>query len=176
MELTPKELKELLKLHKLFLKSIYTKGQRLNLSGYDLRHPDIIRLLKRANLNNANLSGANLNGATNISHIRISCPDTGSFIGWKKVNGYIVKLKIPARAKRCSATSNKCRCEYAKVLAIQNIDGSKARINEVFNNKYATCNYKIGEIVYPDSFDENRWKECSNGIHFFINRQDAVKY
>ena len=34
--------------------------------------------------------------------------------------------------------------------------------------------YKVGEMVYPDSFNEDRWNECSNGIHFFINKQDAI--
>nr|DAE41777.1 MAG TPA: hypothetical protein [Caudoviricetes sp.] len=36
--------------------------------------------------------------------------------------------------------------------------------------------YKVGEIVTVDDFDDNRWNECSTGIHFFINRQEAVNY
>ena len=36
--------------------------------------------------------------------------------------------------------------------------------------------YKVGEMAYPDKFDDNRWNECSNGIHFFINKQDAIDY
>ena len=36
--------------------------------------------------------------------------------------------------------------------------------------------YVVGEMVYPDSFDENRWNECSHGIHFFINKQNAIDY
>ena len=36
--------------------------------------------------------------------------------------------------------------------------------------------YVPGEIVIPDSFDDNRWEECSNGIHFFITRQEAEEY
>ena len=36
--------------------------------------------------------------------------------------------------------------------------------------------YKIGEIVSVDDFYEDRWNECSTGIHFFINRQEAVDY
>ena len=34
----------------------------------------------------------------------------------------------------------------------------------------------MGETVYPDSFDENRFEECSNGIHFFMNKQDAILF
>lgn len=33
-----------------------------------------------------------------------------------------------------------------------------------------------GETVVPDSFDEDRWNECSNGIHFFITKQEAIDY
>ena len=36
--------------------------------------------------------------------------------------------------------------------------------------------YKVGEMVYPDRFDDNRWDECSNGIHFFITKQEAIDY
>lgn len=132
--------------------------------------------LSNVNLNHANLYNANLKGAYNVPYIRLACPDTGSFIGWKKVRNYIIKLRIPSKAKRYSAASNKCRCEYAKVLEIQNLDGSKANINEITNYSVTECTYRVGEIVYPDEFDSNRWNECSNGIHFFINRQEAVDY
>ena len=36
--------------------------------------------------------------------------------------------------------------------------------------------YKKGEIVSVDNFDEDRWNECSTGIHFFITREEAVNY
>ena len=32
------------------------------------------------------------------------------------------------------------------------------------------------EIIKPDSWDNNRWDECSNGIHFFITRLEAENY
>ncbi|MCE5225751.1 MAG: DUF5758 domain-containing protein [Porphyromonadaceae bacterium] len=31
-------------------------------------------------------------------------------------------------------------------------------------------------MVKVDDFDENRWNECSSGIHFFIAREMAVQY
>ena len=31
-------------------------------------------------------------------------------------------------------------------------------------------------MVYPDAFDEDRFNECSNGIHFFIDKQLAINY
>ena len=46
-------------------------------------------------------------------------------------------------------------------------------VNEAYSQEVV---YKVGEMVYPDKFDENRWNECSKGIHFFINKQDAINY
>ena len=36
--------------------------------------------------------------------------------------------------------------------------------------------YNLKEVVYADSWDDNRWEECSHGIHFLIDRQSAVNY
>jgi len=36
--------------------------------------------------------------------------------------------------------------------------------------------YKVGETVKPDSFDDNPFVECTHGIHFFITRQEAEDY
>lgn len=36
--------------------------------------------------------------------------------------------------------------------------------------------YKVGETVEVKDFDKCRWNECSNGIHFFIDRNVAVAY
>lgn len=132
--------------------------------------------LNGANLNGANLDGASLNGATNIPYISLNCPSDGAFIGWKKVAGLLVQLEIPADAKRSSATTMKCRCDKAKVIAITSLDGKKEHTS-VENKEYNPhITYRVGEMVYPDSFDDNRWNECSHGIHFFINKQDAINY
>ena len=132
--------------------------------------------LNDANLYNANLSGTNLIEAKNVPHIPMGLPD-GEFIGWKKLsNGIIAKLKILADSKRSKATTEKCRCDKALVLEFQNKDGSKSDITEYTSVKYAECTYKVGEIVHADAWDENRWNECSHGIHFFIDRQTAVNY
>lgn len=142
--------------------------------------------LKGASLNYTNLDGvsfynANLDeaifwGAEHIPFIPSTCPDSGSFIGFKKASGYIVKLEIPEDAKRSSAAGRKCRCDKAKVLEIQNYDGTKSDKTVVCSNFDHTFKYKVGEIITVDNFCENRWKECAPGIHFFINRQEAVNY
>ena len=144
-----------------------------NLSDADLRYAD----LRYANLRYANLRGADLSDAKNILYIPLECPSDGAFIGWKKVNNVLIKLEIPADAKRSSATTNKCRCDKAKVLGFYNALGTEELdITEFVNDKYEECKYVKGEIVYPDFFDEDRWNECSHGIHFFINKQDAIDY
>ena len=79
-----------------------------NLGGADLRHAD----LGYANLRGANLRGADLSGAKNFkAHLFQIVPETGSFTGWKKgENGHLIKLEIPAEAKRHNAIgSRKCR-------------------------------------------------------------------
>lgn len=165
---------------------------RTNLDDADLADADLYRAnliranLTRANLSDAdlhntnlkwaNLNGADLNGAKNIPYIPLSCPSEGAFTAWKKVNNeYLVKLQIPEDARRLSATTNKCRCDKAMVLDITSLDGNK-HYDEVTNTNYNETIYKVGEMVYPDSFDENRWNECSHGIHFFINKEDAINY
>jgi ribosomal protein S8 len=104
------------------------------------------------------------------------CPSEGSFIAWKKVQGYIVKLEVCKDALRSSATTLKCRCSKAKVLAIENIDGSKSNEIKVYSNHDSTFMYEVGKIARVEDFDTDRWAECSAGIHFFIAREMAVKY
>ena len=105
-----------------------------------------------------------------------ACPSEGAFIGWKKVDKRLIKLEIPEDAKRCSASSKKCRCNKAKVLGITNLGNNESE-SAIINRSYdPELWYKVGEMVYPDSYDEDRWNECSHGIHFFINKQDAIDY
>ena len=132
--------------------------------------------LRGAYLRGADLGGADLGGAKEVPYIPFACPSDGAFIGWKKVHGKLVKLQIPEDARRCSATTQKCRCDKALVLSITDLDGSNP-IEEINNTARAHhVTYKVGELALPDSFDEDRWNECSHGIHFFINKQDAIDY
>ena len=159
---------------------------RANLSGADLRWANLSGAnLSRANLSGANLSGANLSGAKNVSSalcnyttafFQLQCPETGAFIGWKKADRYIVKLEITENAKRSSANTRKCRCSEARVIAIENIDGSNSGLQEVSSSYDFKFKYRVGEIIKVDNFDEDRWNECAPGIHFFITREEAVKY
>ena len=152
-----------------------------DLSGADLRGADLHRAdLRRADLNGADLNEANLSGVKRIPYIYMVCPEEGAFIGWKKAEiskkQMIVKLSIPASAKRLSSTSRKCRCNKAKVLEIYNLDGTVAEERECYSSYDKNFIYEVGKTVKVDDFDEDRWKECTQGIHFFMNRQEAINY
>ena len=151
-------------------------GERADLCGANLRGADLC---------GANLRGADLRGAKNTDKIAwnaytafypLQCPETGSFSGYKKASGYIIELEICADAKRSSATSRKCRCSKAKVLSITHLDGSDSGLTEVRSNYSKEFVYRVGEVAEVPDFDDNRWNECAAGIHFFITRDEAVKY
>ena len=143
-----------------------------NLSGANLSGAN----LSGAGLSGAGLYGANLCGAKNVPFIPMACPDTGSFIGFKKASGHIVMLGIPEDARRLSATGRKCRCDKAIVIRIQELDGTTSDLTEVASYRDSSFVYKVGKMVSVPDFCEDRWQECSAGIHFFINRQEAVDY
>ena len=156
-----------------------------NLNWANLCYTDLSYVnLYGANLLNANLHGAELNSAIldnvkcnyHTNFFALQCPEEGSFIGYKKVRGHIVKLEILSDAKRSSATTRKCRCSAAKVLSITTLDGRDDGTQFISSGRDSNFVYRVGEIVRVDDFDENRWNECSTGIHFFITRDEAVEY
>ena len=165
-----------------------------DLRGADLRGANLYRAyLRGANLSEVNLSGAYLrgaylSGAKNVPFIPLACPDTGAFVGFKKARLYspdesaqqdvIVELEILADARRSSAIGRKCRCDKAKVLSITTLDGVAvgADAGTVHSSYDSQFEYRVGEIVTAPNFCEDRWEECAPGIHFFINRQEAVEY
>ena len=146
-----------------------------NLYGANLREAD----LSGANLSGANLSGANLYGAKNGDLVKaqtVIVPE-GDIIGWKKcLDNVIVKLLVPKEAKRSNATGRKCRAEYVEVLDL--IDGNDKRKNVeiAISSHDRKTEYKKGETVKCDKWDDERFNECSGGIHFFITREEADDY
>jgi uncharacterized protein YjbI with pentapeptide repeats len=144
-----------------YLRGAYLRGA--DLSGADLR---------RADLSGADLSCADLSGAKDadyaIAMTRI-LPE-GDLIGWKKCNGnVIVKLRIPADAKRSHAFGRKCRAEFADVLEVF---GAEVGISQ----HDGKTEYRAGARVTPDSFEEDWTQECAPGVHFFISRIEAENY
>lgn len=155
-----------------------------NLRGADLSNANLSRAdLFRADLSNAslfcaNLSGANLYGAQ-IDALVIArqkiVPD-GTLVVWKKLSeGVVAQLEIPNDAQRTNAIgSRKCRSSAAVVVALFKdgvlFDG------EAFDRHAGETRYKAGEVVLPDSYDDSALIECSNGIHWFLTREEAEAY
>jgi hypothetical protein len=157
-----------------------------NLRGSDLRGSDLIDAdlidadlsdadlsdadLRGANLRFANLSNANLN---NYKHQIWIIPEEGSFIAWKKcVGGAIVKLEIPSDAKRtCNFINRKCRAEFVKVIEVYDLNGKEIELGIAAHDM--KTEYRKGEIVRPDKYDDDLRNDCTNGIHFFVTRKEA---
>lgn len=125
------------------------------------------------------LSKADLRGLKHTEstlHFRNHCPETGYFIGYKKCfNNRLVKLLIPKDAKRSSATTPACRCDKARVVAISDLDGGgfyREAISFVDENFV----YRLGDTVYADGYNEDRWLESSKGIHFWLSKEEAIAY
>ncbi|MCC6720537.1 MAG: pentapeptide repeat-containing protein, partial [Acetobacteraceae bacterium] len=146
-----------------------------NLRGADLRGAYLGDAdLSGANLRGADLSGANLGDADlrgadlAIAKTRI-LPD-GDLIGWKKCRGgVVVKLRIPADAKRSHAFGRKCRAEFADVLEIIGAEAGTSSHD-------GKTTYRARQRVTCDKWEDDWTQECAGGVHFFITRLEAEAY
>ena len=145
-----------------------------DLSGCDLRRSNLSGCdLSRSDLSGCDLSECDLSECKNIPSIVIAqtciLPE-GTLIGWKKCQfNVIVKLQIPAEARRSNGTGRKCRAEFVDVLEV--IGGKTAISRHDCKTKYIA-----GTRVTCHEWCEDRWNECAGGIHFFITREEAEAY
>ena len=147
--------------------------EEANLQGANLQEAN----LQEANLQWANLRLADLKGADlrNCFALQLQCPESGGFTAYKKLaNELICELWVLPEAKRSSATARKCRCDKAKIISITDKDGNEYTYG--FSVWDSNFKYRVGEIVEVENFNEDRWNECSAGIHFFITKQEATDY
>ena len=173
----PEALKSILEAHSLWLNNqpggVCANLQLANLRSANLQSAD----LRSANLRFADLQSADLRSAKNsdlvIASTRI-LPE-GTLIGWKQCRPVpdgtmvLVKLSIPANAKRSHAFGRKCRAEYVKVLQVI---GAKVRIS----THDGKTEYRKGKTVRCSSWCDDYTQECAGGIHFFITRAEAEAY
>ena len=200
--MTQEELNAILENHKKWLEG--NGGERANLKGANLRGANLCGAnlcdanlrdadlrdadLRDADLRDADLRYADLYGADlcdadlrgvryneQTAYYAMQCPEKGAYIGYKKAEGKIVELEIQENAKRSSATTRKCRASKAKVLSITSIDG-KEHFEEAKSSRDQSFVYRVGKTVEVKDFDEDRWRECSTGIHHFITREEAAMY
>lgn len=113
----------------------------------------------------------------NTKNYKMHCPETGPFLGYKKCfNDLLVTLLIPADARRVCSTTRPCRCDKAKVINITSMD-----FKEHYTEAWSLCasgdfKYTLGEYVFPDSFNPDRWMESTHGIHFWMTPEEAMAY
>jgi hypothetical protein len=92
---------------------------------------------------------------------------SGDIVGWKKCrNDVLVKLRIPAVARRSHAFSRKCRAEFADVLEVI----PNGMIGVSFYDEKFTY---IAGLRVTSPWSEDWTQECSGGIHFYITREEA---
>lgn len=150
-----------------------------NLCQADMRHAD----LYLTDFCGANLYDAELHGSSNARGIPMACPESGSFIAYKKArkseapyDGVIVELEIPADARRLSGTTGKCRCDKARVIRFLDEGMNDIQLDVAHSNFDYNFLYTPGATVQVKNFDTDRWSECSTGIHFFMRFQQAATY
>lgn len=160
--------------------------QRIRFIRADMREA----ALRYNDLSGSDISGANLYAAALEYAVlndirsneqtrwwRMVPPASGAFIAWKCCTELrVVQLLVPADAKRVSATQETCRCSKAKVLSIRSIDGMVSydwAQSTVDSDFY----YEVGKWAIPtNGFEDDRWKDSSRGIHFFMERQQCINY
>jgi len=143
----------------------------------DLRGANLVgAILEGANLVDANLGGANLVGAdlggADLENAKLPNfqlpPEKGSFIAYKKVDTGVIEILIPEDAKRTSSlVSRKCRASHVMVL-----EGSG--FSPTHTEK--KLEYKEGEVVYADAFNDDIRVDCTSGIHFFMTKKEAEEW
>src|SRR5208282_210615 len=179
----PEELKQILEVHAKWVRG-ETGGIKADLSGANLRSADLRGAdLRGANLRSADLYGADLRSADlrgaelkDAQDIQLVLaqlsilPETGPIWGWKKCrNDVLVRLVVGNTAKRSHATGRKSRAEHVKVLEVV---GDEVGISQ----HDSSVQYRVGQIVRCDKWNEDRWTECGGGIHFFLTRIEAERY
>ncbi|MQS89904.1 pentapeptide repeat-containing protein [Companilactobacillus mishanensis] len=164
--------------------------ENCNFSNASLKNASLVSAdLRGCNLKNADISGADLFHSmlenadlTGIisdektKHFRMHCPEKGAFLGYKKCfNFKIVKLLIPADARRTSATANSCRCDKAKVMTIDDMYTHEP-YDEAISYVDPNFIYRQGHWIEANNFNPNRWVDSTGGIHYWMTREEAEGY
>jgi len=109
---------------------------------------------------------------------------TREFTGYKvavtKNNTLVlVTLKIPADARTVVFKGQKCRASKVKVSGFAKLDGTPLPDDTVAYSWVYTRTksvYAKDRMVIADSFDDRPSEECTNGIHFFLTKKEAIEF
>lgn len=132
----------------------------------------------------------------------INLPKYGNgFFGYKilsddkyKRDWLLAKVYIPGNTGRVSTYGKKCRagavrlesvtpigCEIGEanynyhLLSLSN-EKLKERLYCSLYTSYYDTKYRVGKYTKADNLDKSEYITCSNGIHFFITKEDAMQY
>lgn len=125
-------------------------------------------------------------------YVPVHCPNEGSFIAYKVVRTvkddtikkYLVKLLIPEDALRTSGYFSEGKCRASKVIPLEIRGEDRKKYDSAINNLpfYSMTPvedpviYQVNTIVKANFYDDDRKFTCSNGIHFFLDRQTAMDF
>lgn len=131
-------------------------------------------------------------GTYNLNYTTGIKPPSNEIILYKKCVGHpdkngalkdddnvIVKLSVPAKAKRVYCGDLKIRVSEATVVDFYHPDGSKYELKDgwcVRSNWDKKFKYHIGATVKPAEKFNPTSGQCGSGIHGFIEFNDAVNY
>ena len=86
-----------------------------------------------------------------------------------------MQLLVKADAKSTSYKYPASRCNKAKVLTIKSFDETE-EFDEAWSLVEENFVYRKGQWVEVKDFNEDRWFDSTTGIHFWMNREEAMKY
>lgn len=122
------------------------------------------------------------------SHVGLHLRARWTIDAYKKVMVYgrscrreraIVKLEIPKGALIVVGDEfvkyGKLRTNRAEVISITSISG-KTNYERAFSSHNNNFEYTPGTIIVPELKFDPCYATCASGIHFFVNRSDAVAY
>ena len=157
-----------------------------DLSNASFRNADLTNAdLRETKREGVDFSNANLRGA-NLPNFKI-CPETGSFIGYKKVWSrhdfleVILTLRIIGeRTNSLSWSGRKCRTSKARVLDAhfhRVATGERCPPNRVFRSFHdPDFTYTVGQLLTVPNYNPDIRVECAPGIHFFMTSAEAEAY
>jgi Family of unknown function (DUF5758) len=89
----------------------------------------------------------------------------GEFEAWKQCRyGILVRLLIPAEARRLSGPNGEHKCDFARVLEVIGADRGVSF--------WGDTTYRVGETVRAHHWAD-QWEASSGGIHFRLTRAEA---
>jgi hypothetical protein len=127
--------------------------------------------------------GCSLKGFAPAVPVPMACPEKGAFecwkAGWTTIDhqgvNLLIKLRVPADAKRCAALTNECRANKVEVVEFYTLDGNPLPHVRMASDRLH-FKYRKGEVVEHQAFDENRFNEAGSekgGITFFMTKEEA---